>query len=85
MSGIEDAKGNLWMVTYNKGVWRYEPEAASEEALSNYLVKDGDKIITLFTIYKDNHGDLWLGTHESGVYKYNPKAADVGAFEKFRP
>ncbi|MEO6759691.1 MAG: two-component regulator propeller domain-containing protein, partial [Saprospiraceae bacterium] len=75
LSIIEDNQQNLWLVTYDAGVWRYDGKTCT-----HYAVKDGSKDITLFSIYKDNRGDLWLGTHESGVYKFNGTA-----FEKFRP
>ncbi|VTS01598.1 Uncharacterized protein OS=Flavobacterium enshiense DK69 GN=Q767_15575 PE=4 SV=1: Reg_prop [Gemmata massiliana] len=75
MSVVEDAKGVLWMATYNAGVWRYDGESATR-----YPVKDGAKEITLFAVYKDNRGDLWLGTHKAGAYKFNGKT-----FEKWRP
>jgi ligand-binding sensor domain-containing protein len=73
MSVVEDNEGDLWMVTYEQGVWRYDGRD-----VTHYDVKDGIKSITLFSIYKDNHGDLWLGTHDSGVYKYNGEE-----FQKF--
>ena len=73
MSVVEDNEGDLWMVTYEQGVWRYDGRD-----VTHYDVKDGAKSITLFSIYKDNHGDLWLGTHDSGVYKYNGEE-----FQKF--
>ena len=43
-------------------------------------IKDGDKNVNLFSIYKDHSGDLWLGTHNGGAYRYN----GVG-FERFKP
>ncbi len=75
MSVVEDAKGVLWMASYNAGVWRYDGERATR-----YPVKDGAKETTLFAVYKDNYGDLWLGTHEAGAHKFNGKT-----FEKWRP
>lgn len=66
---------DLWMVTYNKGVLKY-----SNNQVTHYPIKENGKIITLFTIFKDNSNDLWLGTHENGAYKFNGKT-----FEKFRP
>jgi ligand-binding sensor domain-containing protein len=74
LSGIEDSNGDLWLVTYNKGVWRYDGEK-----LTQYPVKDGNENFLLFSIYQDKQGGLWLGTHTSGVYKFNGKS-----FEKFR-
>jgi ligand-binding sensor domain-containing protein len=73
MSSVQDSNGDLWMVTYNKGLWRYDGKK-----LTLYLIKDGAKDVLLFSIYKDKQGGLWLGTHTAGVYKYNGKT-----FEKF--
>jgi len=67
-------KNDLWLVTYNQGVWRY-----NGERVTHYTVKDNGKDIKLFSIFKDNNGDLWLGTPENGAYKFNGKS-----FEKFR-
>ncbi len=75
ISSVKDSNGDLWMATWGAGVWRYDGKS-----MTHYPVKDGDKDMTLFTIYKDKQGDLWLGTHEAGAYKFNGKA-----FEKFKP
>ncbi len=69
-----DNNGNLWMVSYDNGVWR-----KNGNELIHYPIKDGDIDVLLFSIYKDNQGALWLGTHNAGVYKYNGKS-----FEKFK-
>ncbi|HEY3386397.1 MAG TPA: two-component regulator propeller domain-containing protein, partial [Saprospiraceae bacterium] len=66
LSIAKDKHDDLWIVTYNDGVWRY-----GGGKIIHYSVKVGDKDITLFSIYKDNQGDLWLGTHDYGVYKFN--------------
>jgi len=72
---MEKDNEDLWMATYNQGVWRYKVKQ-----LTHYPVKYDGKDITVFSIYKDNNGDLWLGTHENGAYKFNGKT-----FEKFKP
>ena len=74
MSITDDGNGNLWMATYDAGVWRYDGEK-----ITHYPVYDGNTNITLFSIYKDNRGGLWLGTHHAGAYKFNGKT-----FEKFK-
>lgn len=66
MSAIKDDEGNIWMATYNQGVWRYDGKEAT-----HYPVKEGSKDITLFSIYKDKKGELWLGSHETSLYKFN--------------
>lgn len=73
LSITEDNKGNLWMATYENGVWKY-----NGKELIHYPVKDGKTDVLLFTIYKDNKGVLWLGTHNAGVYTFNGHT-----FEKF--
>ncbi len=75
LSTVRDNKNNLWFVTYRSGVWKYDGMK-----ITQYVVQDNSKDITLFSIYKDNNGDLWLGTHENGAYKFNGNT-----FEKFKP
>lgn len=75
MSITEDNNGDLWMATYDDGVWRN-----NGKELIHYPIKDGDTDVLLFSIYKDSQGVIWLGTHNAGVYKYN-----LSSFEKFEP
>ena len=75
LSMTKDNNGDLWMVTYNNGVWRN-----TGKELIQYPIKDGLRNIPLFTLYKDNQGELWVGTQNDGVYKL------IGDnFEKFEP
>lgn len=67
----EDNDGNLWLATYDNGVWKY-----NGKELIHYLIKDGITDILLFTIYKDNKGVLWLGTFNAGVYRLNGNSFD---------
>ena len=71
---MEKDNYNLWLATYNKGVYCY-----NGRQITHYPVKYNGKDITVFSIYKDNNDALWLGTHENGVYKFNGKR-----FEKFK-
>ena len=73
MSIAADNDGDLWMVTYDQGVFRNDGRE-----LLHYPVKDGEKDVLLFSIYKDRQGVLWLGTHNAGAYKFNGRT-----FEKF--
>lgn len=75
LSTVKDNNNHLWFVTYRDGVWKYDGEK-----ITQYVVQDNMKAITLFSIYKDNQGNLWLGTHENGAYKFNGTT-----FEKFMP
>lgn len=75
MSAIKDKKGDIWMVTYNRGVWRYDGEKST-----HYPVKHNGQDIPLFSIYEDRQNQIWLGTHETGVLKFNGET-----FERFTP
>lgn len=75
MSVVVSELGDLWMATYDDGVW-----CKTDNEFIHYPIKDGDTNILLFSIYKDNTGVLWLTTQNSDVYKYN--GVD---FEKFKP
>lgn len=66
LSVTEDNKGNLWMATYEDGVYKY-----NGKELIHYPIKDGETDVLLFTIYKDNKGVLWLGTHNAGAFTFN--------------
>ncbi len=73
MGVTEDNEGNLWMVTYDDGVSRYNGEKLSYLPLEN----NGEDIF-LFTCYTDNDGVVWLGSHNAGAWRFNGEA-----FERF--
>lgn len=66
MSIESDDDGDLWMTTYDDGVWRNDGEK-----LVHYPVKSGNENVLLFSIYKDRQGTLWLGSHNNGVFKFD--------------
>ncbi|WP_345085200.1 ligand-binding sensor domain-containing protein [Nemorincola caseinilytica] len=68
MSALEDKNGDIWMVTYNEGIWRY-----NGNSMTRYDIKSKGKNATTFTIYKDRQGRLWVGTHAAGPYLFNGK------------
>ncbi len=72
MSALKDKDGDIWMATYDQGVWRYDGKKAI-----HYPVKNNGQDITIFSIYKDKQDQIWLGTHEHGVFKLND-----GSFKK---
>ena len=72
MAMVKGKNGDLWMVNAD-GVWRN-----IRKELIRFLVKNGEKDISIISIHKDNQGDIWIGTQNSGAYKYNGKT-----FEKF--
>lgn len=75
LSMTKGPEGDLWMVSYDEGVWR---NTGTE--LIHYPVLHQNKQVLLFSIYQDRQGTLWAGSHEAGVYRFNGSA-----FERFFP
>lgn len=66
MSAVnDDQTGDLWMVTYAQGVWRYDGQS-----LKQYKIMNGQDEVLLACIHKDRQGNLLLGTHGAGVWKF---------------
>ncbi len=74
MSMTIDNHNDLWMISYNDGIWKN-----NGKELIQYPIKNEEKEILLFAIYNDNQGNLWIATHNDGTYKYNGET-----FEKFK-
>ena len=70
----QDENGDMWMVTYDEGVWRFDGAG-----FTHFPIIDGAKNVNLFTIFKDKEGTIWVGSSDDGVYLFN----GIG-FEKFR-
>ena len=73
LSMITDKQGDIWMVSYDDGVWQN-----TGEELIHHPVEGDECEIYISSIYKDKAGELWIGTQNNGAYKFNGKA-----FEKF--
>lgn len=75
LSIAADDNGNLWMLTYDNGVWKNDGNE-----LNHYPVKDANKDLKLSALYKDKQGRLWLGTQNAKVFKFNGKSFEKLAF-----
>ena len=62
----EDKKGNIWLTTWDKGVYKYDGEH-----ITHFPVKEESKVVHLVSMYIDNDGGLWLGTTDNGAFKFN--------------
>jgi len=77
---VEDKDGDIWLTTWDQGVYKYIPSNHVGTNINHYLIKEGSKIVNLVSMYKDHQDGLWLGTNENGVYKFNGNS-----FERFVP
>lgn len=73
LSILSDDNGDLWMRTYEQGIWRN-----NGTELEQVLINDDTRDISPTSMYKDQQGNIWFGTGEHGIYKFNGKT-----FEKF--
>lgn len=66
MSSVEDNAGNLWILTYEQGVYKFDGDR-----VTHFPIQVDDKQIELYSIYQDKFGVLWLGSHKEGVFRFN--------------
>jgi len=66
---LEDADGNIWIATWNQGLFIYQRE---NQNLKNYSIFDGNSYTEhsnqIKTIFQDQLGFVWVGTWEDGLY-----------------
>ena len=74
-SGITDHQGNLWMSTYNDGLFKYDGKE-----LQHFTISDEGTDALLIGIHEDKDHVLWLGSDNLGVFMFNGDK-----FEKFNP
>lgn len=67
LSLAHDNQGNLWIGTYEAGLWRY-----SNDQIFQYTDQDGLASNTVYSILNDAQGILWLGTN-GGLAKFDGK------------
>ena len=64
---LEDVDGNMWFTTFNKGVYRYNPD---KKKWTQFLHSESDKSSLPFnkvtSIYEDNDKNLWFTTEGAG-------------------
>jgi signal transduction histidine kinase/ligand-binding sensor domain-containing protein/DNA-binding response OmpR family regulator len=76
-----DSKGQLWIGTYQNGVFVYNPET---KAYRQYLVgpkADDLSQNDIFFIKEDRRGMIWIGTNGNGVDVFDPERQ---VFERYR-
>jgi ligand-binding sensor domain-containing protein/signal transduction histidine kinase len=65
----EDAAGNLWLATYDNGLFRFNPE----DGWKQLTVASGLTTLRLRCLFGDREGNLWVGTDGGGVMRIKPR------------
>ena len=77
-----DHHQNLWIGTYQNGLFRYQPQTRSYQQFTKGTDK-GDIISNdIFCLNEDMTGKIWIGTNGDGVDIYDPIS---GSNTKFKP
>lgn len=64
----EDAKGNIWIGTYNSGIWGY---IRNQNESVYYSGQKGFPSVMCSGFASDDNGNLWISSDGNGLYKVN--------------
>lgn len=72
-----DSHGNIWIVTWEKYLFRYNTitQQISSYSITDIIQAEGvsKKIVGWVNkVMEDNHGELWIATANAGLLQYNP-------------
>jgi len=77
---FEDSDGDIWIGTWNHGVFRYNPMTDSIFALPRINVQNSAHVI-----YEDSHNNIWVGSWGEGLFLLeNPKDTQHERWKNFR-
>ena len=66
----EDFVGNLWVATYNNGLFRFTPA----EGWVHLTVESGLTTLSLRCLFCDLEGNVWIGTDGGGLLRIKPRS-----------
>lgn len=76
----EDRKGNIWIASFNEGLYRYNPASGY---LRKFAASDSFKsLLPTCLYYNEQSNTLLTGTFDYGVYEYRDPGGDTGFFTK---
>lgn len=60
---VEDKQGYVWIGTWDKGLFRYDPKKDTFYAMPQF-----NELNSAQTVFEDHEGRLWVGTWGRGIY-----------------
>lgn len=81
LSLLIDNDDNLWVGSYNQGLYKITPN----RDISQYVQDKGDDKslgdMIVLSLYQDDSGVIWVGTYNSGIHWFDPSTLSLGAFD----
>ena len=66
----EDFSGNLWVATYDNGLFRFHPA----QGWQHLTVASGLTTLSLRSVLCDREGNVWVGTDGGGLLRIRPRS-----------
>ncbi|WP_324671236.1 hybrid sensor histidine kinase/response regulator transcription factor [Hymenobacter sp. GOD-10R] len=80
LSMVLDHRKQLWLGTYNHGLFRYDIQTGTYK---QFLQGPGESDLNhnqIFCLKEDSNGNIWIGTNGGGVNRYNPETNQITKF-----
>lgn len=79
----QDIHGNIWIGTYDKGLFVLDPESGNME----HYTEDSEPPFNISgnsidNIFRDSNGIMWVSTHGGGISVYTPRSSSFKYFRK---
>ncbi|MDY7395009.1 two-component regulator propeller domain-containing protein [Aureibaculum sp. 2210JD6-5] len=68
---LEDAIHNIWVATYNHGLFKYNKQTFKFEHFTKSNTNNQLSSDTILSIFADSSNNLWIGTLDKGIQIYN--------------
>jgi ligand-binding sensor domain-containing protein/serine phosphatase RsbU (regulator of sigma subunit) len=78
-----DRAGNLWVGTYDAGVFGISLEKAESSLFHNFTTSNGLADNTVWDIMSDREGNMWLATNAGGVARISRNSFGSSAVRSF--
>jgi len=68
---LEDAKQNIWVATYNHGLFKYNKKTFEFQHFTKTNTNGNLRSNTILSIFADSFNKIWIGTLDKGIQIYD--------------
>lgn len=72
---LHDSKGQLWVATKSRELFRYSPDMKSCRSFPD---RSSGDVGVIYSIFEDSQGNIWLGTKGDGLIRMKPSGDGYG-------